>query len=179
MYKISNAGVIRVSDGKYIDNNNHADWAEYNKWLSQTNEPLPPDPQPPPVVDIEDLRDRKIENVKEIANRLRGKLNAGKTPAELTWFIFKYNEAKVFDTANPSATPFITAIATAAGVPPKQIANKIMKQYTDTIVFEGQIDGTYMKHVKALLGFATKQEIRNYDIKAGWPNVPLARPGDR
>ena len=46
MYKLSNSGVIRISDGAYIPNDpNNRDWRKYQKWTTKGNIALQPDDQ--------------------------------------------------------------------------------------------------------------------------------------
>ena len=47
MYKLTEAGVLRLSDKAYIpDCDDNRDWQEYQQWLKEGNEPLPMDPPP-------------------------------------------------------------------------------------------------------------------------------------
>ena len=47
MYKLTESGVLRLSDKAYIpDCDDNTDWIEYQQWLSEGNTPLPMDPPP-------------------------------------------------------------------------------------------------------------------------------------
>jgi hypothetical protein len=177
MYKIFRGGVLRLSDGKYIDNNNHTEWKEYNNWLNQGNQPQAEDPVPQPTITIEDLRDNKVQLLDQKASQLRGRLNQGMDHNKYMWLMVQREEAR--GPGNPAPGTMIAKIAQKAGITPNQVKD-IINAYFDTKLDLGaEIEGTYLKHLLALRALTTKQEIRDYDITTEWPNIPLKRVSER
>jgi len=174
MYKIFRGGVLRLSDGKYIDNNNHTEWKEYNNWLNQGNQPQTEDPVPQPTQTIEDVRDDKIQLLEQKVAKLRGRLNQGLDTNKILWMLLMREEAKAAGDG-----VMITKMAQHAGVTTTQLKNRINQFFDNKLDLAAHIEGIYLKHLIALKGLNTKQAIRNYDIQAEWPNVPLQRVSER
>lgn len=60
MYKLSNTGVIRKTDGAYIPAvNGNVDWDEYQEWLAKGNTPEPE------YYTAEEIKERETRALKE------------------------------------------------------------------------------------------------------------------
>lgn len=60
-YKLASFGVIRLSDKASIPpDEGNRDWREYQSWLDAGNVPVPADPAPPAVIEVEAFRVKKL-----------------------------------------------------------------------------------------------------------------------
>lgn len=177
MYKIYRAGVIRISDNKYIDNANHTEWTEYNNWLNQGNIPSPQDPEPHQDKTVDQVRDEKTDRLREKLRKLRGRVNASVGGGDnAIWLMLQKEEA-----ASPGQQGrLISKMAQTSGITPAEVRAIVQSRFSDDrLDLVGTLEGLYLKHTIALKNFTTKQEIENYDIDSGWPDVPLPRSSDR
>ena len=177
MYKVFRGGVLRLSDGKYIDNNNHTEWKIYNDWLNQGNTPQPADPTPEPTITVEDLRDNKVQQLEQKASQLRGRLNQGMDHNKYLWLMVQREEAK--GPGVPAPGTMIAKVAQKAGITPNQVKDIINSYFNDKIDLGAEIEGVYLKHLLALRALTTKQEIRDYNVNVDWPDIPLKRISER
>lgn len=177
MYKVYRAGVIKIEDGKYIDNANHTEWAIYNKWLNQGNRPLPQDPEPHQDKTVDDVCDAKIDRLREMRRKLRGRLHSTMGGGDnAIWLMLQKEEA------GRAGAPgkMIAEMARVSGLTVQQVKKHIADRIPDKkLEFAGQLEGIYLKHKLALKSFTTKHEIEDYDIDSGWPDIPLPRSKDR
>ncbi len=170
-YKISGGGVLKLPENLQINHRDGKEWELYKKWIREGNKPELEDlpPRTPPT--LLEVKAQKISTVENHVTILQTKMYSNVQQGQLAWFFKRHAEALVYSTAAPQDTPMIVAEASAMGKTTIALVNKLKNTYNTLYPVQAAINGNRTKHIVNIRNLTTIPQVKNYDIKTGWPNV--------
>ncbi|HBY61089.1 MAG TPA: hypothetical protein DEH78_14800 [Solibacterales bacterium] len=177
-YQLLARGVRDLDTGEDVAPG-HPAWPEYDRWVAAGGIPTP-------MVEIKVQRSLTeaqadlVARVEELASEARARVVKYASPAEMSSWTVKLQEARAFRDTGVYTGELLQVEADARGVPLAAVVERVLANASAYAVAEGTIAGVAGRHKDAIRAFTSVEEVLRYDVEQGWPgrSPPPRLPDD-
>lgn len=121
---------------------------------------------------LSSTQDEVVAKIDSHAKALRDAVVANISPAEMSSWTIKLDEAQKYQASNNSAdAPNLQTEATARGIALSDLVTKVLNKATALSALEANIAGVQGKHGDAVRALTDFGPVLSYDWSGGWPAV--------